>query len=161
MTTLYSGQKIGNLTVLYFSHRKDSRDIWKCGCRCGWYTEVPARSLLKSNPTTSCGHCRPDVRFSSEHESWLSMKARCYIPNRKDYHRYGGRGIVVCKEWFNFFNFLDDMGFRPEGHTLDRIDCNGNYEKNNCKWSNIHEQNQNRNPRNTFSINYPIKENLS
>jgi hypothetical protein len=144
------GIKVGNLTVIKYLEQRKGRDYWLCGCRCGWYTEVQGR-FLRSSITRSCGHCRPDIRFNPEHESWLAMKARCYIKDRKDYHRYGGRGIIVCTQWFDFFNFLEDMGFRPSlKHTLDRIDTNGNYEPDNCKWSTIIEQNNNRNPRNTF-----------
>jgi hypothetical protein len=76
---------------------------------------------------------------------WQSMKTRCFNPNRNDYHRYGGRGITVCESWrTNFKQFVADMGPRPEGHTLDRIDNNGHYCPENCQWSTYHFQNRNR-----------------
>lgn len=75
------------------------------------------------------------------HNTWMDMNRRCYKKYRKDYQRYGGRGIKVCKEWrYSFEQFYKDMGDKPDGCTLDRIDNNGNYNKDNCKWSTIREQ---------------------
>ena len=67
--------------------------------------------------------------------SWSSMKTRCTNPNRRSYKWYGGRVIKVCERWQSFSNFLADMGPRPDGHSLDRINPNGNYEPENCMWS--------------------------
>lgn len=78
--------------------------------------------------------------------SWKGMKARCNNPNNPKYHRYGGRGIRVCDSWRVFENFLEDMGPRPTGMTLDRVNNEGNYEPGNCKWSTRSEQALNRNP---------------
>lgn len=152
--SIYVGQKIGNLTVLSYAGKEISKHLWLCGCRCGWYSTQRQQNLLRDVPAQSCGHCKPNIRFKLEHESWEAMKSRCYIKNRKDYHRYGGRGITVCDTWRkDFFNFLEDVGFRPSlKHTLDRIDTNDNYYKENCKWSTAIEQNNNRNIRNTFNI---------
>ena len=78
--------------------------------------------------------------------TWENMKKRCYNKNTKDYSRYGGRGISVCKEWKNDYKqFEVDMGDKPSGYTLDRIDNDGNYEKSNCRWATMETQALNRN----------------
>jgi|SRR3990172_6898932 len=77
--------------------------------------------------------------------SWSAMKQRCLNPKHTAYYRYGGRGISVCDKWLKFDDFLKDMGERPEGFSLDRINNNGNYEPSNCSWSSRKSQSQNRN----------------
>jgi DNA-binding XRE family transcriptional regulator len=89
------------------------------------------------------GHC-VNGKSSPTHKSWCMMKSRCNNPNYNRYKDYGGRGIAYCKEWESFENFLRDMGERPKGTTLDRIDNNGNYELSNCKWSTPKEQMSNK-----------------
>lgn len=77
--------------------------------------------------------------------TWENMKQRCYNPNSVNYKYYGGRGVKVCDRWFNSYeSFALDMGERPDGCSIDRIDVNGNYEPDNCKWSTLKEQNNNR-----------------
>jgi len=78
------------------------------------------------------------------YNSWLGMRNRCSNPKNRLYKYYGGRGIVVCERWNSFDNFLADMGVRPDGLTLERINNDGNYEPNNCKWATMAEQNRNR-----------------
>lgn len=81
------------------------------------------------------------------YNTYFNMIQRCYNTKRKSYKDYGGRGITVCNRWlgaFGFQNFIEDMGDKPFGLTLDRIDNNGNYESDNCKWSTRSEQNINR-----------------
>lgn len=78
--------------------------------------------------------------------SWAAMLDRCRLASHKDYPRYGGRGITVCDRWLGsagFWNFVADLGERPEGHSLDRIDNDGNYEPDNCRWATAHEQRMN------------------
>ena len=91
------------------------------------------------------GHCPKNGKASPEYNSWYSMKARCYNKNHQAYHRYGGAGIEVCPAWRNEFSaFLKDMGPRPAGTTLERIDNSKGYEPGNCHWATDVEQNNNK-----------------
>lgn len=83
---------------------------------------------------------RPNATEMPEYRSWEAMRARCNNKNHKHYEYYGGRGIQVCAEWDSFWNFYSDMGRKPEGFSLDRIDPNGNYCRENCRWTNGSEQ---------------------
>lgn len=78
------------------------------------------------------------------YSTWRGMRGRCNNPHRHNFHNYGGRGITICSRWENFENFLADMGERPEGHTLDRIDPDGNYEPRNCRWADAKTQRANK-----------------
>lgn len=99
-----------------------------------------------AGPTLVHGHALAE-RNSGTYRSWIGMKVRCYNPRWVGFHHYGGRGITVCDRWRNSFeNFLEDMGERPEGKTVDRIDVDGNYEPSNCRWATQSEQLRNRRP---------------
>lgn len=86
------------------------------------------------------------------YRSWVDMRRRCNNPTRKDYPRYGGRGIKVCPQWSDFTQFLDDMGERPAGLTLDRIDNDGHYEPSNCQWATRKHQGRNTRSNKTVTI---------
>ena len=92
------------------------------------------------------------MRNTRAYKSWCEMKHRCDNSNFKDFNRYGGRGINYCSRWNSFENFYEDMGDRPEGTSIDRIDTNGNYEPSNCRWAT--QKTQQRNRRNNRLLKY-------
>lgn len=96
------------------------------------------------------GHAR-NGGMSAEYRIWLGITQRCTNPNLLAYRNYGGRGISVCERWRVFENFLSDMGPRPAGASIDRIDNDGNYEPANCRWSSAEEQAQNKRTTKKFS----------
>lgn len=136
---------------------KHSQQIWLCRCECGNEKEILLISLKTGN-TKSCGCSTQELRTkgntkhghnqtgkrSPTYISWDNMIGRCNRPSQPSFKHYGGRGITYDVRWKSFANFLEDMGERPKGKTLDRIDVDGNYCKENCRWATNKEQNNNK-----------------
>lgn len=136
-----TGQVFGRLTVLYRSGSfPDKQAGWTCSCECGNTTRVPSNALRRGN-TKSCGCLKVDhlrqhgLSKHSGYTSWTSMLDRCLNPKYVAYKHYGGRGITVCDRWLKLENFIEDMGERPPGFSLERLDGNKGYSKDNCVWA--------------------------
>ena len=162
------GKRFGRLVVIGDAgHVPSGARRSQVRCDCGTI-KLTINAHLKNGTARSCGCYRSELvskitkkRLTTHNLSRSriyqcrnNMIQRCYNPKRKDYPRYGGRGITVCDRWLaSFENFLADMGHPPPGLTLDRIDTNGPYSPENCKWSTPSEQQFNRRK---YTIPHPI-----
>lgn len=145
------GKKFGHWTITKYIgvHRKLLQ--FEATCKCG-FIGLHCAADLRSGKSKQCSTChnRENAENNKTHgmhnthiyKVWAAMVHRCTNDNSTHYNRYGGRGIKVCDSWLKFDNFYKDMGDRPEGLTIDRIDNNGNYEPSNCRWV-THKENCN------------------
>lgn len=156
------GQRFGRLVVQAYV----GKSHWRCLCDCG-NESIVYTTKLGAGQTRSCGCLIRDVtrarslkhghshrdKLTREYSAWVNMRQRCINPNVRQYPNYGGRGIKVCDRWEVFENFLADMGAQPSGLTLDRIDVDGDYEPDNCRWADMTTQENNRTNNHRLTFN--------
>lgn len=147
-----TGQKFGRLLVLGVAQDRRRPLRWLVRCDCGTEKSVIG-AALRTGSTSSCGCSRSaalsararthGMHASPTYRSWRSMITRCENAAAPDWPRYGGRGICVCERWRSFDAFYADMGERPDGTSIDRLNVDGNYEPGNCRWATPAEQSNN------------------
>ena len=154
-----TGKRFERLVVIKeVGQNKHKAVLWECLCDCG-NTVVAIGGNLRVGCIKSCGCLKKEIIGSLNrthgmtrtptYETWKHISTRCNNQNSKDYKDYGGRGINVCKRWLKFENFLEDMGLKPEGLSIDRIDNNLGYFKENCRWASSLTQRRNQRLRKT------------
>jgi hypothetical protein len=163
------GRRFGRLVVMERAPKCGLSTLWHVRCSCGIRKVVRAGDLTRAggengrtkwSPVRSCGRHRTGKnngsykhggtlpKLKKTYDSWMAMQQRCYNPKNVSYEHYHDKGITVCERWRDekdgFQNFLSDLGRRPKGKTLDRINVLGNYEPGNCRWADKSTQTQNR-----------------
>ena len=141
----FAGRRFGELVTVKQEHKGRKYYYWLCQCDCGNMALI-SRGRLMDGVATSCGHYRNTQNrlwSSRSYTTWSDMVRRCHNKDHHQYKDYGGRGIFVCEEWHDFKVFYKDMGERPIGSSIDRIDNNKGYYKGNCRWADRKTQNNN------------------
>lgn len=145
-----TGQTFGEWTVVGDPERRGHRTYWRVRCTCG-NTAMVRSDSLRQQSTARCVSCAASNRSATHRQtltptwrSWQNMRSRCLYPTSPDFARYGGAGVTIDARWRDFENFRADMGERPEGHTLDRIDVTRGYGPDNCRWADHKTQSRNK-----------------
>lgn len=169
MTYDLTGKRFGKLTVLEKAGRQGTSQLWLCRCDCGNLVKIRANSLVRLG-RNSCG-CGTREKISKArflhgetnsrlYNTWRSIKKRCLLPKAQGYKNYGGRGIEVCEEWKNSYLAFRDWALNngyKEDLEIDRINVNGNYEPNNCRFVNNKQQANNRRNNSWLTLNGETK----
>lgn len=151
----FTGQTVGRMFVIQREPNENQRRMWRIKCSCGTERKISAHAL--NTGTLSCGCLRKEVAAArmksaakthgasktSWYEIWAGMMKRCYNPKTERWPSYGGKGVSVCQRWHDPWNFFADMGERPPGTSIDRIDPSGDYEPPNCRWADARAQGNN------------------
>jgi hypothetical protein len=151
-----NGKAFARLTVIEFAgQKKGGRALWRCRCECGKEAVVPG-DCLRDGRSRSCGCLKLEMirgnKYGVTHEAcghplfhvWNGMMARCNNKKHQQYADYGGRGIKVCERWRDPWKFFEDMGERPDGATLERVNNGKGYDPENCRWATRKEQMRNK-----------------
>jgi hypothetical protein len=157
-----TGRRFGRLVVVEYSETRGKLAFWLCKCDCG-NEKIISRSSLRTGNSNSCGCLQKELTTQrnfrhgysfrgckgKHYIAWASMMARCYCGSSEDFYLYGERGISVCEEWHdpvNYINWRKSKEPVPKGYSVDRIDVNGNYCPENCRFASATTQSRNRRP---------------
>lgn len=148
----YIGQSFGTRTIISYYGKVRRIHYFNFICTCGVKSKGSIANLKNSTKCKKCPQVENPVAKNPHYHVWFQIKDRCFNPNNKNYHNYGGRGITICDEWrYDYHKFIKDMGYRPtDKHSLDRVDNNGDYCKDNCRW--VTQDVQTRNTRKSYLI---------
>lgn len=159
-----TGERYGKLVALRFSGKDGRATLWEFECDCG-NNSIKRLADVRHGKIKSCGclHQETLIKRNTKHGKtgtrtygiWKDMRRRCLSPTRPRFKDYGARGIKICQRWLDSYdNFLEDMGEAPQNYTLERIDNDGDYSPNNCKWATYLEQCHNQRARKTNTSGY-------
>lgn len=163
------GDKFGMLTILSEVDRVNGRRMFLCQCECGNQKVVSGEKMARRvSATKSCGcwhkyllehgsHITHGHTHNPLYSCWNGMMQRCYNPRLTGYKDYGGRGITVCERWHDIANFIADMGVRPAGMSIDRIDNSQGYHPSNCRWATPSQQTRNTRQNHLIEVDGKVK----
>ena len=148
----YIGEVFGSKTITGYFGKVGKLHYFNFICKCGNESIGSIHNLKNSERCRKCSSVKHNGTKNPHYMVWFQIKDRCFNVNNKNYHNYGGRGITICEEWkHDYERFINDMGYRPtDKHSLDRIDNNGNYCKENCRW--VTQDIQCRNTRKSYKV---------